>query len=204
MHRTTRETDAMLVLAAGALAAVCATAAASPSPDPDQAKPQPPPETAQFSFLIGDWDCTIHYLKPDGSGYAEGRARWSGHSILAGWAIQDEWTGYAADGSESHGINVRFYDTRTGKWDNRWLEAGALQWQHFEAEKVGETMVMTGGEGEDLRGKFLDRNTFYDITPDGWRWRKDRSYDGGETWFVGISQIQATRAAPPPAPDRKR
>jgi hypothetical protein len=27
-----------------------------------------------------------------------------------------------------------------------------------------------------------------------WSWRKDRSYDGGETWIEGVGYIEATRA----------
>ena len=53
---------------------------------------------------------------------------------------------------------------------------------------------MTGGGGSDANGEFIDRNTFYDIGPDSWKWRKDRSYDGGKTWFEGIGFIEATRA----------
>ena len=57
-------------------------------------------------------------------------------------------------------------------------------------------MVMTGGEGEDARGAFVDRNVFYEIEQDRWRWRKDRSWDGGESWIEGIGYIEATRRSP--------
>ena len=56
------------------------------------------------------------------------------------------------------------------------------------------TMVMTG-EGKDGQGRaFVDRNVFYDITAESWKWRKDRSFDGGETWIEGVGHIHATRA----------
>ena len=29
--------------------------------------PAAPPETAQFGFLVGDWDCATKFMKPDGS-----------------------------------------------------------------------------------------------------------------------------------------
>lgn len=156
--------------------------------------PEAPPETAQFAFLIGDWDCVTKFMKPDGSGYSLGRARWSGSYILDGWAIQDYWIGYGPDGKEKHGTNIRTFNPETRKWDNQWVAAGVLQWVYFEAEQVGDTMVMIGGEGTDPNGDYVDRNTFYEIEKDSWRWRKDRSYDGGETWFEGVGFIDATRA----------
>lgn len=156
--------------------------------------PQAPPETEQFAFLVGEWNCATRFMKPDGSGYSEGRAKWTGYFILDGWAIQDDWVGDQANGQKSYGTNIRSFNPQTGKWDNRWLGAGNLQWKYFAAEKSGETMVMMGGEGKDNFGDFIDRNTFYDIGPDSWSWRKDRSYDGGETWIEGVGFITATRA----------
>jgi hypothetical protein len=153
-----------------------------------------PEETTQFSFLIGEWDCTTRSLKPDRSGYVEGTGRWVGYYILGGWAIQDDWSSPAPGGLIFHGTNIRSFNPRTGKWDNRWLSAGSQQWKYYVAQRVGETMVMTGGEGKDSNGEFIDRNTFHSITQDGWSWRKDRSYDGGQNWFEGVSEIHATRA----------
>jgi hypothetical protein len=159
--------------------------------------PGAPKETTQFSFLVGAWDCTTRFLKPDGKGYLDGAASWLGYYVLDGWAIQDDWISIQPDGSEFHGTNIRSFNPKTRKWDNRWLPMGSLQWKYYEAEKVKDTMVMIGGEGKDARGEFVDRNTFYDISADSWRWRKDRSYDGGKTWIKGIGYIEASRAAAP-------
>lgn len=50
-------------------------------------------------------------------------------------------------------------------------------------------MVMTGGEGTDPRGEFVDHNVFYGIGGDAWRWRKDRSWDRGDSWLEGVGFI---------------
>ena len=152
-----------------------------------------PPETAQFAFIIGGWDIKSRFMKPDGIGYGEGTATWTGYFILDGWAIQDDWISDLPDGKQGRGTNIRSFNPRTGKWDNRWLSAGSLQWKYFEATKEGDTMVMIGGKGEDARGSFIDRNVFHDIKADSWHWRKDRSWDGGKTWTEGIGFIHATR-----------
>ncbi len=154
--------------------------------------PEAPPETRQFAFLIGEWECTQKAMAPDGRSYRESTATWSGRFILDGWAIQDDWVSPRPGGGSFHGTNIRSFNPKTRKWDNRWLPAGSLQWKYFEAEQVGDTMVMTG-EGEDPRGKFVDRNTFHNIREDSWSWRKDRSYDGGETWIEGVATIEAKR-----------
>jgi hypothetical protein len=158
--------------------------------------PAAPPETAQFAFLIGAWTCTTRFMGPD-QAYVEGRATWTGSYVLDGWAIKDDWVSSRPDGGEFHGFNIRSFNPQTRKWDNRWLPQGTLQWKYYEAEQRGDTMVMTGGEGRDPRGEYLDRNTFYDIGPNGWKWRKDRSYDGGETWFEGVGFIEAVRTQSP-------
>ncbi|ANM28465.1 hypothetical protein ABI59_00715 [Acidobacteria bacterium Mor1] len=154
--------------------------------------PDAPAETDQYGFLIGSWDCATRFLGPDG--YIEGSATWSGWYILDGWAIQDLWVSELPGGRKMHGTNIRSFNRSSGVWDNRWLPQGTLQWKYYRSEQVGDTMVMTGGEGKDPRGAFVDRNTFYDIGEDGWKWRKDRSYDGGKTWIEGVGHITATRA----------
>lgn len=172
-----------------ALFFLAAAVAATTGPNP-----KAPAETVQFSFLIGEWSCSTRRMQPDGSVADGPPARWSGRYILDGWAIQDVWVSAQPDGSAFHGTNIRSFNPETGKWDNRWLSQDNLQWKYFSAEKVGETMVMTG-EGTDGQGRaFVDRNIFYDIGADSWKWRKDRSYDGGETWIEGVGHIAATRA----------
>lgn len=151
-----------------------------------------PRETRQFEFLLGRWHCRTRFLGPDRE-YHAGQATWTGYYILDGWAIKDDWVSEQPDGTEFHGFNIRSFNPETKKWDNRWLSQGNLQWKYYEAEKRGDRMVMIGGEGVDPNGSFVDRNTFYDISENGWKWRKDRSYDGGETWVEGIGHIEASR-----------
>ncbi len=172
-------------------------AAGSPEGGPlGSLSPEAPPETAQFAFLIGEWSCKTRGMKPDGSMHDGPDATWTGTWILDGWAIQDTWQS-SAPGSKP-GTNIRSFNPKTGKWDNRWLAAGTLQWKYFEAEQVGDTMVMTG-EGFDANERpIVDRNTFYEISEDSWKWRKDRSFDGGENFFEGVAHIHCRTAAGSP------
>jgi hypothetical protein len=151
--------------------------------------PKAPRETAQFAFLIGEHHCTTQQMQPDGTYLDSGEAQWNGRYILDGWAIEDEWISPRPDGETFRGLNIRSFNPQTRTWDNRWLATGTLQWKYFSAEKVGDTMVMIGGEGEDARGAFVDRNTFSETGPEGFGWRKDRSWDGGESWIEGVARI---------------
>jgi hypothetical protein len=151
--------------------------------------PDAPPETAQFAFLIGAWNCKTRGMGPDGAIQDGPDASWTGYYILDGWAIQDDWVSPGPDGKLFRGTNVRSFNQKTGKWDNRWLPTGSLQWKYFDAEQVGEAMVMTGEDTDGMDRSFLDRNTFHEIETDSWKWRKDRSFDGGESWIEGVAFI---------------
>lgn len=157
-----------------------------------QPHPKAPPETAQYAFLIGEWDCKTKSMRPDG-GSVEGEARWKAYYILGGWAIQDEWTSTTPEGDTFYGTNIRSFDPERKKWNNRWLPSGSLQWKHFDSEQTDNTMVMIGGEGRDAVGQYVDRNTFYNISENHFDWKKDRSYDGGKSWIEGVALISADR-----------
>ena len=92
-----------------------------------------------------------------GSGVFRGEGTWKGYYVLDGWAIKDDWHSKMPGGGEFHGFNIRSFNPQTKKWDNRWLPQGSLQWKYYESEQLGDTMVMTGGEGTDPRGEFIDR-----------------------------------------------
>jgi hypothetical protein len=156
--------------------------------------PAAPAETEQFAFAIGEWACTTRSRQPDGSIKESAPATWTFYYILDGWAIQDDWIAKQPNGSTFYGTNVRSFNRESGKWDNRWLPIGSLQWKQYESEQVGDIMVMTGGHGKDAQGReFVDRNTFHTITESSWSWRKDRSFDGGQTWIEGVFFIDAQR-----------
>lgn len=200
MHRTVVGCVVVLALFGHGVLAHDAPVAGFGSRSPDA-----PPETAQFDFLVGERHCTTQNMRPDGTLQDGPSATWTGYYILGGFAIQDDWVRPGPDDTLFRGTNIRSFDPRTGKWDNRWLAAGSQQWKYYESEQVGDTMVMTGGAGVDAMDRaFLDRNTFHDTGAHGFSWRKDRSYDGGETWIEGVSVIHCrthahTEGLPPEA-----
>jgi hypothetical protein len=188
----------VIALAVSLLSTLAVWAHGAPAAGFGTLSPDAPPETAQFAFLVGEWRCTTRRMDPEGHLQPGPEASWTGYYILGGWAIEDDWVSTGPDGKPYHGTNLRSFHRETGKWDNRWLSSDSLAWKYFEAEKVGETMVMTGGEGTDGRGsRFVDRNTFYEVGPSSFKWRKDRSFDGGESWIEGVAHIHCRAAKQP-------
>ncbi len=193
MNRPFAAVVSSLFAAAWLVAAAATMAHEAPVAGFGELSPDAPPETAQFAFLVGEWSCKTRGMGPDGGMQDGPDASWTGYYILDGWAIQDDWVSPVPSGKLFHGSNIRSFNPKTSKWDNRWLPAGSLQWKYFEAEQVGDTMVMTGGEGVDgQERRFKDRNTFYEIGDRSWKWRKDRSFDDGENWTEGVAHIQCS------------
>ncbi len=154
--------------------------------------PNAPPETAQFAFLIGEWDAAIFQRSPAGE-IQSATAIWRIFWILNGYAIQDTWIVYPAYGGEpNYGTMFRTYDAELGHWvivEQTTLE---LEFKQMTAEQVGDTMVMTGEE-ETPRGRVLTRRVLHNIREDSFDWRFDLSYDGGETWEEGLYTMRVTR-----------
>ncbi len=159
----------------------------------EQIHPDAPAQTAQFAFLVGDWDCAMQALTPDGKSSTETQAQWSGRFVLGGWAIQDFWYSENAAGTGGWGTNLRWWNAQLGRWENQWLQSGSSQLTHFYADQVGTAMVMVGGSGDSPFGPYIDRNTFDEISPDGWRWRKDRSFDAGQSWVENVATMRCWR-----------
>ena len=114
-----RQAISLLAVVSALCVGVANAAERSGSQEFGSLNPAAPPETAEFSFVIGEWACTTRGMRPDGSIQEGLPATWTFHYILDGWAIQDEWVQEQADGSVSHGMNIRSFNPRTRKRDNR-------------------------------------------------------------------------------------
>lgn len=155
------------------------------NPTSRKVNPNAPPETAQFNFLIGDWDCNMKFLIAKDK-YKTTKTKWYAYYTLDGYAIQDD-----AIGPGFRGTTYRTYNPRKKKWIMKWIPANQGNPWDIEAEFVnGEIHATT--EGQDQFGKFMDKIFFYDIKPKSFSWRQERSYDQGKTWTLW-AEIKAKR-----------
>ena len=159
-----------------------------------------PKEAAQFYFMVGQWEID---LTPKVSGLAamvHGAPRltgtWKAWRAFDGFGIDDELRVVDASGNPvalSHAMRV--YDAKARRWSVQSLDVyragfaqSSGQWQDGE--------MRTNGSGNTPEGKpSLTRTRYYDISPERFRMRQDRSTDNGATWEEGVIAIEARRVA---------
>jgi len=150
--------------------------------------PAAPEETAQFDFVIGDWDVVINWHGPDGQ-VTTYEAKWHNIWIVDGRVVMQEWRGPYIRGAE-----MRQFDAQAGHWVGFNIYPGGGVPKPTTANFVdGEMMVVIEGTS-DARGDFLNRETYFNIEVDSWETRSDRSYDEGATWERGAYDMVATRS----------
>jgi hypothetical protein len=141
----------------------------------------PAPDRAErmdlYAWLIGSWemDALVH---ADGGTTHRGRGEVHAGWVLEGRAIQDVWILPGV----FHGTTLRIYDPGRDAWHILWSDPLRQYYarQIGRARRDGIVQDGTNDAGEPTRWSFSD------ITPNGFRWRGERSRDGGATW-----QLQA-------------
>lgn len=150
--------------------------------------PSAPPETAQYDFVIGDWDVVINFRNPDGTEITYA-AKWHNIWVADGHVVMQEWRGPWSTGQE-----LRRYMPDQEQWVGFNIYNGWGAPNGVTASMVGDEMVVMIDPVTDERGEFINRETYSNITEDRWEMRSDRSYDGGETWERGAYDLVATRS----------
>lgn len=182
----------LLAVAMAALVSADALAQAPPvriAPNPDSPigarNPKGPAELQQLEFLIGDWKVDIVLHRPGGDMAYE--ARWHNIWIVDGTAIMQEWRDAFSTGAE-----IRTYNRRKGKWEGHNFYTGFDSWTEGEGSFAnGEFVIDTETAGPN--GPILNRERYYDITPNSFRMVATQSSDGGKTWSSPTYEMTCTR-----------
>ncbi|MDA8142876.1 MAG: hypothetical protein M0T81_02720 [Thermoplasmatales archaeon] len=126
-----------------------------------------------FGQFVGDWDIVeCKNLMQDGSWKtSKGELHWGW--ILGGRAVQDIWTSVP-----DMGTTVRFYDSGIDAWRSTWISPTQNVVRMFTGNKVGDEIVLETKESSTDIMKWI----FFSIQENSFRWRAERSNDGGLTW----------------------
>ena len=160
-----------------------------PNPDsPIQSRnPALTDEGMLFDFLIGDWDAVITW-EPDKGPKDIYRAKWHNHWIIDGHAVMQEWRGPSLTGAE-----IRFYDTKTNSWKGQNIYVDGA-WRETKAKSDGDNLVVTIFSEDEQNRKFLNRETYFNITENSFEMKSDLSFDEGKTWKKGNYNMHVTRS----------
>ena len=144
---------------------------------------------AQFGQYIGDWDIEDERLSQDGSEWTAGAgARWNFVCIGNGAAVQDFWIPNGGD----VGTNLRTWNSETETWHIAWATKTLPGFAHIQAKMDSDGNIV-------MRYKSPPQNpprriTFFPVNDEGWNWKLEFSFDGGENW-TEVYRIRATRTS---------
>ena len=130
-----------------------------------------------YGWLIGDWQMDAVVYADNGSAH-RGRGEIHFGWVLEGRAIQDVWILPGV----FYGTTLRIYDPAIDAWHILWSDPLKQLYRRQIGRARGKDIVQ---EGTDDAGAAV-RWSFSEITPNSFRWRGERSPDGGTTW-----QLQA-------------
>jgi hypothetical protein len=157
-----------------------------------------PAEAAQFDFLVGQWELEV---SPKVSGLAamiHGAPKlvgsWKAWKSFDGYGLDDELRIFDASGnpvSLSH--SQRIFDGKTRRWLVSGLDVYRARFGSSSGMwQAGEMRLE--GSGQSADGKpVLTRTRFFEITPERFRMRQDRSLDNGASWEEGTLTVVAKR-----------
>jgi hypothetical protein len=177
-HRENIMRQSAACIYAGMLAAVLTVpslaAQAVPKRTAEQIQASYDAHHRDFDYLLGDWEFTSVSKE-----HGKGRGFWSAVRLSEGGQILDEYR-VVGDNGET------WYVSSTLRAYNGVLD----RWELVSAEgATGLQDVGTGRKvGDDMR--------YFNIRPDRFSWRADRSVDGGKTWQKDHLQIEARRIGP--------
>ena len=144
-------------------------ALSSPGPAADRAD-----KLALYGQFIGDWTFEATVNKDDGSqhrGQGEIHFAW----VLDRRAIQDVWILPGI----FYGSTLRVYDPGIDGWHILWSDPLKQLYTRQIGRAQGRDIVQLGN-ADDVHIRW----SFTEVTSDSFRWRGERSADGGATWVL--------------------
>ena len=142
------------------------------------------PALEQLRHVIGTWDVTTTFIRPDGTeaGSFDGTYTFS-------WVMEDKVVqGISTIPQFKMASGILFY-LRPGTGEIEMVSVGGdgQLWTMTgpQDSETRETPLVAMPDGSTLKLRF----TRFNVTPDRFESRMERSTDGGETWSLGNRQV---------------
>jgi hypothetical protein len=147
---------------------------------------------ADFDYLLGDWEFTTVSKT-----YGKGRGYWSAMRLPTG-QILDEFR-IVGDNDETYYVTttVRAYNAAQDRWELVGMNDGGGLQDVGTGRRKGDEVHIEQNFGVAAQKVSTLRIRYFNIKPDRFSWRADRSNDGGKTWITDDQQIEARRIGPP-------
>jgi hypothetical protein len=145
-----------------------------------------------FDYLLGDWEFTAESKE-----YGKFGGLWSAVRLDTG-QILDEYRIVDNNGDTLYvTTTLRNYNGALDRWELVGLNSGNGLQDIGTARKISDEIQLeqTFGATTDKPSQWKIR--YYNIGPDRFSWRGDRSTDGGKTWVEKHQTIEARRIGPP-------
>ncbi len=138
-----------------------------------------------YGCLIGSWEMDAIVHADDGTVH-EGPGEIHFGWVLEGRAIQDVWV----LPNVFYGTTLRVYDPGIDAWQILWSDPLRQYYTRQIGRAHGNDIVQ---EGRNDAGDAI-RWSFTEITPNSFRWRGERSRNGGASWQLQ-AEFNARRVA---------
>ena len=182
----------ILTFAMLALAQPAEAQNAKPRPTGDELKALYDKHKADFDYLLGDWEFTSESKE-----YGKGRGFWSAMRIAEGAQIFDEYRVVSDEGETWYASStIRSYNAVLDQWELISAEQGTGLQNFGTAHRTGDEIHIEQKFGVMGTRPSILRITYYNIKPDSFSWKADRSLDGGKTWGLDDMKIEARRIGP--------
>lgn len=178
------------------LALTLASALAAQQPtqrSPEQIRALYEQHQGDFDYLLGDWSFTSESKE-----WGKVHGIWSAVRLPEGAQILDEYRVIGDSGQTWYVTHtLRAYNAADDRWDLVSVEPGSGLLNVGTARRVGQEVHLEQKFGVGGPNPSLWRIRYYNIRPDGFSWRADRSTDGGTTWVHDHLRIEARRVGAP-------
>lgn len=180
-----------LALWVGAVTVTLPLSQPVPQKTPEQIRASVAAHRGDFDYLLGDWEFTVEDKQ-----WGKGRGVWSAVRLAEGQVL-DEYR-LVGDNGETYYVTttIRNYNAVLDRWELIGMD-GANGLQEFgTARRVGNEMHLEQKFGVMTGQPNTLRIRYFDIQPDRFSWRADRSTDGGKAWIADFIRIEARRTGP--------